>query len=151
MSNNLFETKSLTSRIRALVFLWGKDPIEINAGLCANFATVLWEQDRSLKIISDKDLGADEYSHTFIEFNNKYYDAETPHGISDWKMFPIYSRKQVELEEREIMSDDNRREFYLKCMNQVTFSERLAKQDVQSIRDGLILFHHVYKVCVGST
>ena len=81
----------LPQAIRDLV--GDSDPVEINTGGCADFATILWESNRKLEITSDEDEDGREYSHTFIKHQGRFYDAETPEGIEDWRDFPIYARQ----------------------------------------------------------
>jgi len=88
----------LTKIIKRLIGQYAKDgitPKEINNGYCADFATVVWEKARRTKAIeffSDEDLGAPLYTHTFIRFQGKYYDAECPNGVHHWKNLPIFRR-----------------------------------------------------------
>lgn len=84
--------KTLTKRIEQLISEWPETPKEINNGLCADFAHILWEEDRSLNITNDEEKGADDYTHTFIESEGRYYDAECPGGVEDWRELPIFSR-----------------------------------------------------------
>lgn len=90
---------TLPTRIRQLIDSWEETPKEINTGLCADFASALWEQDRTLNITSDEDQDGLEYTHTFIEHQGRFYDAETPDGVDDWRQLPIYARQREELKE----------------------------------------------------
>ena len=66
----------------------------INEGCCADFATVIWERFQVLgvEITNDEELGAEDYTHTFLSFGGKYFDAETPYGVADWHLLPIFVR-----------------------------------------------------------
>ena len=65
---------------------------EINNGYCADFATRVWDEFRAVRIVCDEDMGACEYTHTFIGFEDKYYDAECTEGVEDWTMLPCFQR-----------------------------------------------------------
>ena len=65
---------------------------DINNGFCADFAQLIWEKFPSVHILSDDDMTGGEYSHTFFEFEDKYYDAECIEGIDDWTQLPTFLR-----------------------------------------------------------
>ena len=78
----------------------GIHPEQINAGFCADFATVLWESFREVKILGDDDLDPTrEYTHTVMLFEGRYYDAERVDGVDDWRDLPIFARQLIELAE----------------------------------------------------
>jgi hypothetical protein len=87
-------TSRLPSLIRELV--GDECPIQINTGGCADIATILWERHRELNVVSDEDMGGREYTHTFIEHQGRYYDAEAPDGVDDWHDLPIFARQAEE-------------------------------------------------------
>lgn len=65
----------------------------INNGYCADLAHIVWEsfgRSNEIEIYSDEELGADDYTHTFIKFNDLYYDAECLDGEEDWTQLPIF-------------------------------------------------------------
>lgn len=66
----------------------------INNGGCADFAHSIWEiwqRSDEVQILSDEDMNPDiEYSHTFLEFQGLYYDAECTEGVKDWTQLPIF-------------------------------------------------------------
>jgi hypothetical protein len=72
----------------------GVRPEDINNGCCADFATAIWEQFPEAKVLSDEELGADEYTHSFLYYGGKYFDAEAVHGVDDWRALPIFRGKQ---------------------------------------------------------
>jgi len=60
-----------------------------NTGFCDIYA------DKLSKILpGSKHMGTEErgptgtFGHVWIEFKGKYYDAETPDGVTDWKDLP---------------------------------------------------------------
>lgn len=65
---------------------------DINNGFCADWATLVWEQFREVNIVNDEEMGAKEYSHTFLEYKGLYYDAECIDGVEDWTQLPIFLR-----------------------------------------------------------
>jgi hypothetical protein len=66
----------------------------INNGWCAEFAEdVLKELGGSpdgVTIHEDSELGNYDYSHTFLKFEGKFYDAEAPDGVEDWTRLPLF-------------------------------------------------------------
>lgn len=73
----------------------------INNGYCADFAHAVWERfNRSddIQATDDEELGGREYTHTFICFEDRYYDAECVDGVDDWTQLPIFLD-----DEREVM------------------------------------------------
>ena len=69
---------------------------EINNGYCADFATVVWEElgyPDELNFHNDEELADVDYSHTFLEYNGMYYDAECIEGIDDWTQLPSFTNE----------------------------------------------------------
>lgn len=94
--------QEITAQILALLQEWGDlAPPQINNGICADFATILWERFRAhgMRIVSDEDMDGREYTHTFVEYGGRYYDAECPYGVSNWKELPIFTRQQADTKE----------------------------------------------------
>lgn len=84
----------ITEVIHELVKEYGQTPYEINNGDCQHFAYELHNRVKGAEVF---EVGGfwmqeevDEPSHFFIRFNNRYYDAETPQGVKDWKNLPIF-------------------------------------------------------------
>jgi len=71
-------------------------PREINNGLCADIADEIWRKFPIAKVLSDKDMGSPEYTHSFIYYLGKFYDVECPNGITNWKELPIFNRQLIE-------------------------------------------------------
>ena len=73
-----------------------KTPYDINCGFCADFATLVWEKmnrDQSILIHNDEEMMPEqEYSHTFLEYENLFYDAECLEGVDDWTDLPTFHR-----------------------------------------------------------
>lgn len=83
--------QQLATSIRQIVDEW-----KYEDGLCADLADVIHELHPETKIYSDDELGAKEYTHTIIVFEGRYYDAEAPEGVDDWRQLPIYARQRKE-------------------------------------------------------
>lgn len=67
---------------------------QINNGWCADFADAVWREcQRQVEVWNDNELGDIDYAHTFLKFNNLYYDAECPYGVLNWRDLPFYSRR----------------------------------------------------------
>lgn len=60
---------------------------EINDGYCLDFATDLKRKLRGGRVITAYD------GHAFIKYRGRYYDAETPTGVSEISQLPYYQRK----------------------------------------------------------
>lgn len=72
-------------------------PRQINNGWCADFATIVWETlgcPLDVHFYSDEDLGAEKYSHTFLEFNGLYFDSQCIEGVDDWTQLPIFLEEE---------------------------------------------------------
>ena len=69
----------------------------INGGWCGDFNCAVWEAcGRPEEILTDdEELGAVEYTHSFLRFDGLFYDAECPEGTPDWTHLPIYGRNGV--------------------------------------------------------
>ena len=61
---------------------------ECNNGFCDIFAQKLSKYLPGSKIMSTEDNRSDTFGHVWIEYKGKYFDAETPNGVSSWKELP---------------------------------------------------------------
>ncbi len=87
MSNNYIGNETLTAQ-------------HINNGFCAEFAQRVkseFHNASELNIVTDEQLYGCDYSHTFLEFDGLYYDAECPQGVSDWTQLPIFADEAREV------------------------------------------------------
>jgi hypothetical protein len=117
------EIKELSNRWLAADIKDVKTVADINHGYCADFATVLWEKFRNhgvsvQGIYAKEDLlrfpasnerfaalvQSGEAGHTFIEYQSRFYDAETPNGVPNPYDLPVFSRA---LEEHENLIEQN--------------------------------------------
>jgi hypothetical protein len=61
---------------------------ECNNGFCDIFAQKLLKHLPGSKIMSTEDDRNSTFGHVWIEYKEKYFDAETPNGVSSWKELP---------------------------------------------------------------
>ena len=61
---------------------------EINLSVCNFFATYLKGRVPGIELF-DIDLSSpDTTHHVIMKYKNKYFDAEVPAGVKDWKKLP---------------------------------------------------------------
>ena len=75
------------------------DPIVINSGECGDWAELVCEsfpgaQQHTMQY--REDTGDHDCYHSFVVYQGRYYDAETPQGVSDPELFPIVQRAREE-------------------------------------------------------
>jgi len=71
----------------------GSNPQEVNNGLCADFATVVWEYfdyDKNLKFEDMYDKCG--CGHTWLSYMGVHYDAEAVDGVADPRQLPFFIR-----------------------------------------------------------
>ena len=61
---------------------------ECNKGFCDIFAKNLSKHLPGSKIMSTEDSRNETLGHVWVEYKGKYFDAETPNGVSSWKELP---------------------------------------------------------------
>jgi len=61
---------------------------ECNNGFCDIFAKNLAKHLPGSKILSTEDPRNETLGHVWVEYEGKYFDAETPDGVSSWKDLP---------------------------------------------------------------
>jgi hypothetical protein len=88
---------NITTTILNLLKEFDESPEEINNGLCADFADIIWREcdlSSEISFCDNENLtnGAEEYIHTFIKYKGLYYDSEAPYGVEDWKNLPTFKR-----------------------------------------------------------
>lgn len=75
----------------------GITPDKINQGDCLYFAGEIIKMVPDAKCHWDTDLDKDDHrGHMAIEYNGKWYDAECPMGVLDWKDLPAYQKDKDE-------------------------------------------------------
>ena len=86
----------ITSIIEQLVEEYPESPFEINCGLCDLFAADIivrmggYSDDLTEGSIANID--SPYWGHVWIEYQGKYYDAECPTGIGNYRQLPIFNR-----------------------------------------------------------
>jgi hypothetical protein len=61
---------------------------ECNNGFCDIFAKNLSKYLPGSKIMSTEDPRNNTLGHVWVEYEGKYFDAETPNGVDSWKQLP---------------------------------------------------------------
>jgi hypothetical protein len=61
---------------------------ECNNGFCDIFAKNLSKYLPGSKIMSTEDPRNETLGHVWVEYEGKYFDAETPNGVDSWKQLP---------------------------------------------------------------
>jgi len=70
-------------------------PETINQGQCDNFAPDLQSLIPGSRLFCSEqfeDEWPDVPGHCWVEFEGKWFDAEAPDGVDDWKDLPIFIR-----------------------------------------------------------
>ena len=68
-------------------------PEECNAGLCDIFAEKFKEEYPEAEVwLTDWGTEDSMFGHVWVKYKGKYYDAETPAGVKDWKDIPFIQR-----------------------------------------------------------
>lgn len=67
----------------------------INEGHCNIFAGYVKEIFPKVKLVFDGkiDEEPDWFDHCCVYYNGKYYDAECPQGVQDWRDLPFYESR----------------------------------------------------------
>ena len=66
----------------------------INGGECETFAALLQDIMGEGVTWWDDELDEDySKAHCFFYYRGKYYDAECPQGVQDWKSLPLYGER----------------------------------------------------------
>jgi cytidyltransferase-like protein len=92
INENIFQ-KSLDKTEKEALKITDKDwdkfgGKECNNGFCDIFAKHLSKYMPGSEIMSTEDDRSDTFGHVWVKYNNKYFDAETPDGVSSWKELP---------------------------------------------------------------
>jgi hypothetical protein len=98
---------------------------ECNNGFCDIFAKNLSKYLPGSKIMSTENPRNETFGHVWIEYEGKYFDAETPNGVDSWKELPWM------------------KEFYTKNNSYPSDIENL--NEVDGINIPQYLYHATYK------
>jgi hypothetical protein len=88
----ILENVKVSAVIMGLLKKWeaeGFTPKEVNSGNCDEFSDQLVDLLGKGAIIRETDWGSTYPGHVWVEYKGKHYDAETPEGVTNWKMLPI--------------------------------------------------------------
>ena len=69
---------------------WNKFTGEVcNTGFCDVYARKLSKLLPGAVQMSTEETGANKsFGHVWVKYKSKYYDAEVPKGVADWKQLP---------------------------------------------------------------
>jgi hypothetical protein len=70
------------------------DPADINKGGCFEWATLVFADVEGTQIHGHHRYGGGY--HVFISYRGRYYDSETPQGITRWQNLPYFKRCRAE-------------------------------------------------------
>ena len=89
----------ITKIILSLRKKWKKQrgfiPFEINNGNCDIFADEVAQKISQAEAIETFYLNVDEYSHFYIKYKEKFFDAECPYGVRDFLKLPTFKREKI--------------------------------------------------------
>lgn len=77
-------------------------PYDINCGQCEEWAGRVEELVGDSVTVHDPDE-----CHVFIEHGGKFYDAECPEGVTDWRRLPIFANKGRSRQEVTGLTDES--------------------------------------------
>ncbi|USD36208.1 MULTISPECIES: hypothetical protein [Ferrimonas] len=65
---------------------WRITPDAINRGRCFDWAQLVNQQCPSAQIFYIRRL----VPHAFVHFAGRWFDSQTPNGVSDWRRLPLF-------------------------------------------------------------
>lgn len=81
--------------ITRLVEEYDEHPVDINSGNCEAFADDVALAVPGARAVWDWEADPDQeeyvWCHCFIEYEGRYYDAECPEGVKDWRQLPFFN------------------------------------------------------------
>lgn len=90
-------------------------PYDINCGLCEEWGERVAELYREATGNDDIDVvdpgnlsghpNDDLFGHVFIRFHGRYYDAECPEGVDDWRKLLLFTKQIARSRERVVSTD----------------------------------------------
>jgi hypothetical protein len=87
-----------TQAINEQIKIWNVKPYDINNGQCEDFAMAVIKSmggysDTLEEVATESFNNTDDLpGHVWIYYGDKYYDAECPEGVSDWRELPIFKK-----------------------------------------------------------
>lgn len=73
---------------------------DINKEFSEEFSERIVENNKNLKNIEIKTYRGEEFVHTILHYNNKYYDAECPEGVNNIKDIPRIKRNKSDINQK---------------------------------------------------
>lgn len=67
-------------------------PEDCNNGLCDIWAEKFKEEYPEAEIWDTEETYGETHGHVWVKYDGKFYDAETPNGVTDWKQLPFMKR-----------------------------------------------------------
>ena len=86
---------AISEIIKLLVEAYGEAPFDIDNGLCDYFASDLIQALESIGKAAEIDCTPDDADlpgHCWAEVDGRFYDAETPFGVPDWRELTIFKQ-----------------------------------------------------------
>lgn len=74
-------------------------PYDINCGFCEEWADSVVQQVPEAEVVGVANLTGNpdddlEYPHVFVLYRGRFYDAECPGGVDDWKQLPAFQERK---------------------------------------------------------
>ncbi len=91
--------KQITKIIFSLRKQWKKQgftPFEINNGNCDIFADEIAQKIPKAKTTATDYVNMDEFTHWYVKYKGKFFDAECPYGVKDYLKLPTFKREKIE-------------------------------------------------------
>jgi hypothetical protein len=86
-------TDDMEELIQDVTDSFDMEPKEINSGRCMDWAYEVEENfDGDAQVVETAPALGAENAHWFVEHDGKYYDAESPDGVDDWRELDIWDR-----------------------------------------------------------
>ena len=80
---------------------YGMTPRRMNRGLCEQFAEDVLELVKEVDDVSIEDNASEWFNHCWLEYKDRYYDAEAPYGVDEVADLPIFLRNRSILEAQD--------------------------------------------------
>ena len=87
------QSMAIRDIIIELVRAYSMKPYDIDNGLCDYFASDLVAALEAIGKVADMDWTPDDDElpgHMWVECEDRFYDAETPMGVADWRELLIF-------------------------------------------------------------
>lgn len=73
-------------------------PYDINCGFCEEWAERVAAAVPEADVVGVSDLTGNpdddlNYAHVFVRYRDRFYDAECPEGVDDWRLLPVFQNR----------------------------------------------------------